>query len=90
MTIHFEAGLDSIELIYILLGGMAAMCVGIFLAKRQARRFASMTPPTGDQAALGQAQLPGVNFFDYGDMRFLHLGTPCVQGSMKILNTCSA
>lgn len=84
MTIHFEAGLDSIELIYILLGGMAAMCVGIFLAKRQARRFASMTPPTGDQAALGQAQLPGVNFFDYGDMRFLHLGTPCVQGSMKI------
>lgn len=25
-----------------------------------------------------------VNVFDYGDMRFLHLGSPAVQGSMKI------
>ena len=28
--------------------------------------------------------LPEVNFSDYGDTRYLHLGTPWVQGSMKI------
>ena len=28
--------------------------------------------------------LPEVNFSDYGDVRYLHLGTPWVQGSMKI------
>ena len=30
------------------------------------------------------AQLPEVNFSDYGDTRYLHLGTPWVQGSMKL------
>lgn len=28
--------------------------------------------------------LPEVNFSDYGDTRYLHLGTPWVQGSMKL------
>lgn len=28
--------------------------------------------------------MPEVNFSDYGDTRYLHLGTPWVQGSMKI------
>ena len=28
--------------------------------------------------------LPEVNFSDYGDTRYLHLGTPWVQGSMHI------
>ena len=28
--------------------------------------------------------LPEVNFSDYGDTRYLHLGTPWVQGSMNI------
>jgi spermidine synthase len=28
--------------------------------------------------------LPEVNFSDYGDKRYLHLGTPWVQGSMKL------
>ncbi|NDF45306.1 MAG: spermidine synthase [Betaproteobacteria bacterium] len=27
---------------------------------------------------------PNVTFLDYGDMRFLHLGSPAVQGSMQI------
>ncbi len=30
------------------------------------------------------ATLPEVNFSDYGDKRYLHLGTPWVQGSMKL------
>ena len=29
-----------------------------------------------------QAELPEVNFSDYGDVRYLHLGSPWVQGSM--------
>ena len=28
--------------------------------------------------------MPEVNFSDYGDKRYLHLGTPWVQGSMKL------
>jgi spermidine synthase len=53
---------------------VAALVFGVLLAKKQARAF------------VGQAQgdLPAVNFFDYGDMRFLHLGSPAVQGSMRI------
>ena len=30
------------------------------------------------------ADMPEVNFSDYGDVRYLHLGTPWVQGSMLI------
>ena len=30
------------------------------------------------------ASLPEVNFSDYGDVRYLHLGTLWVQGSMLI------
>ena len=29
-----------------------------------------------------ELELPEVNFSDYGDVRFLHLGTEWVQGSM--------
>jgi len=35
-------------------------------------------------ATQGIGNLPHVTFLEYGDMRFLHLGTPAVQGSMKI------
>ena len=30
------------------------------------------------------AELPEVNFSDWGDIRYLHLGTEWVQGSMKL------
>lgn len=33
---------------------------------------------------LPQAELPEVNFSDYGDVRYLHLGTQWVQGSMLL------
>lgn len=31
-----------------------------------------------------KAEFPEVNFSDYGDIRYLHLGTPWVQGSMLV------
>ena len=35
-------------------------------------------------ASGAASDLPEVNFSDYGDIRFLHLGTEWVQGSMLI------
>jgi len=29
-------------------------------------------------------ELPEVNFYEDGESRYLHLGTPWIQGSMKI------
>lgn len=55
-----------------LVGCVAAVWAGVSLAKRQARAF------------RGQSDLQSVNYIDYGDMRFLHLASPAVQGSMKI------
>jgi spermidine synthase len=57
-----------------LIACILAIGMGVLLAKKQARAFQR---PNRDG-------LPHVNFFDYGDMRFLHLGSPAVQGSMKI------
>ena len=34
--------------------------------------------------AASQAELPEVNFSDWGDRRYLHLGTEWVQGSMRL------
>ncbi|RYX94635.1 MAG: spermidine synthase [Comamonadaceae bacterium] len=35
-------------------------------------------------AAMQAAAFPEVNFSDYGDVRYLHLGSPWVQGSMLV------
>lgn len=67
----------DLTLMDVMLGLMVsilAVVMGALLAKKQARAF---------QRTNGDG-LPHVNFFDYGDMRFLHLGSPAVQGSMKI------
>jgi spermidine synthase len=71
------SGLDITpsELIYGLAFCVVAILIGIFLAKQQAKTFSRR---------VNQGELPQVNHIDYGDMRFLHLGTPWVQGSMKI------
>ncbi len=67
-----------------LIGCIAAVFIGAYLAKKQARAFSGQGyDPTKNQK-LGNGELPTVNHFDYGDMRFLHLGSPAVQGSMKI------
>jgi spermidine synthase len=57
--------------IFILIACISAASIGIFFAKKQARAF-----------KLGGCGAVAV--FDYGDMRFLHLGSPTVQGSMRI------
>ncbi len=63
-----------LELVLGVMVCIVAILMGAWLAKKQARAFSQ--PKRGG--------LPHVNFFDYGDMRFLHLGSPAVQGSMKI------
>lgn len=40
--------------------------------------------PTPAEASAARAALPEVNFSDFGDVRFLHLGTEWVQGSMQL------
>ena len=66
----------STDLIYTLLACGAAIWMGVRLAKKQADVYKIK--------ADTNSTLPSVNHVDYGDMRFLHLGTPWVQGSMKI------
>jgi spermidine synthase len=73
-------GLSFMELIVALLACVLAVGIGTLLARRQARTFT----PQGGIGAHKPGDLPWVNHVDYGDMRFLHLGTPWVQGSMRI------
>ena len=72
------------NLIYFLITCGLAFTVGIFLAKKQTRMFSGQGHGDVGIALDGGRNLPNVNFFEYGDMRFLHLGTPSVQGSMQI------
>jgi spermidine synthase len=76
--------LTSAEVIYGLMACALAIALGAMLARKQAQAFGTSPTRQKQGEPLGKGQLPGVNFFDYGDMRFLHLGTPAVQGSMKI------
>lgn len=67
-----------------LLGCIAAVFIGAYLAKKQARTFSGQSNSLDTNHQPGDGELPTVTHFDYGDMRFLHLGSPAVQGSMKI------
>jgi spermidine synthase len=67
-----------------LLGCIAAVFIGAYLAKKQARTFSGQSNGLDTNHQAGNGELPTVTHFDYGDMRFLHLGSPAVQGSMKI------
>jgi len=84
LALDFNTSLTSADLIIGLISCGLAIFAGIFLAQKQARAFSaqahnSLPPSTSDHGGL-----PAVTFVDYGDMRFLHLGTPAVQGSMRI------
>ena len=81
---YFGITLAFMDLMYVLLGCIFAVLLGAFLAKKQARAFSGQEMRSLDNAAGLSKNLPAVTFADYGDMRFLHLGTPAVQGSMKI------
>jgi spermidine synthase len=72
----WAASFELADLIYPVMGCLAAVLVGVQLAKKQALQFSGQKQQAG--------HLPAVTFADFGDMRFLHLGTPWVQGSMKI------
>ncbi len=60
-----------------------AVWIGASMAKKQARAFSGQTSQDGNNHSHPSG-LPPVTCVDYGDMRFLHLGSPAVQGSMKI------
>jgi spermidine synthase len=69
-----------IELIVGCIACVFAVAIGAVLAKHQARVFS----PPADMDTHNPSDQPIVNHIDYGDLRFLHLGTPWVQGSMRI------
>lgn len=73
-----------LDLVFGLFACIVATWVGVVLAKKQARAFRGSGRHETNFEITEQGGLPHVNFFDYGDMRFLHLGSPAVQGSMKI------
>ena len=60
-----------------------ALWLGTSLAKKQARVYSGQ-PAQGGDIHSDLSGLPPVTCVDFGDMRFLHLGSPAVQGSMKI------
>jgi spermidine synthase len=72
------------ELIIGFIACLGAIWIGMTLAKKQANTYKGMRDIGVDAQRQNSVDLPQVNHIDYGDMRFLHLGTPWVQGSMKI------
>jgi spermidine synthase len=72
------------DLILGFLACFTAVWIGISLAKKQARTYKGQFDSDCDAQQSTHEKLPPVNHIDYGDMRFLHLGTPWVRGSMKI------
>lgn len=77
-------GFTVTDLIVFLATCFLAIGAGVFLAKKQKRAFSGAQRSSHASNANHNGGLPEVTFIDYGDMRFLHLGTPWVQGSMKI------
>ena len=75
LTLDLGMPFTSTELVFGVLACILAIWLGARLAKKQAHAFSGQAHDSG---------LPAVTFADYGDMRFLHLGTPAVQGSMKL------
>ena len=53
-------------------------------AVKSAAKNAAAKKTAAQKAGVASAALPEVNFSDYGDVRYLHLGSPWVQGSMLI------
>lgn len=80
----FETLITTNDLIFGFMACLAAIWIGMRLAKKQALTYKGQRDRGTDAPEPGNGDLPSVNHIDYGDMRFLHLGTPWVQGSMKI------
>jgi spermidine synthase len=73
-----NAALTPFDVIMGLFACAVAIGAGILMAKKQARAFSGGVP------VQSHGNLPVATVANYGDMRFLHLGTPAVQGSMRI------
>lgn len=84
LTSLFDTFGIPIDLVVGLLACALAIALGAVLARKQAKAFGKPSNPLSPSRRSSEDHLPAVNFFDYGDMRFLHLGSPAVQGSMKI------
>ena len=74
LALDFGVTFTTTELILYLMVCVLAISMGVFLAKKQAQAFSGQS----------HGAHPAVTFVDHGDMRFLHLGSPAVQGSMQI------
>jgi len=70
----FFSNLTPLDLWLAAIACILAIFLGALLAKKQKRSFINATDGVH----------PNVNCIDYGDLRFMHLGSPAVQGSMKI------
>ncbi len=84
LSLDIGGGFSVLDLTGGLIICIVAIWFGASLAKKQARTFSEQQDTSIHTTTQGEDHLPGVNFFDYGDMRFLHLASPAVQGSMKI------
>lgn len=84
LSLDAGASFSVIDVVGGLIVCVLAIWFGTLLAKKQARAFSTQQTMNSATAVQSDGHLPAVNFFDYGDMRFLHLASPAVQGSMKI------
>jgi spermidine synthase len=80
----FNTSITTNDLIFGFIACLGAIWIGRTLAKKQAHAYKAQRDSGTDAQQPGSGGLPTVNHIDFGDMRFLHLGTPWVQGSMKI------
>ena len=80
----FNTSITTNDLIFGFIACLAAIWIGRTLAKKQAHAYKAQRDSGTEAQQPGSGGLPTVNHIDFGDMRFLHLGTPWVQGSMKI------
>jgi len=84
LNLDIEGAFSFVDIAGGLIICVLAIWFGTSLAKKQARAFSNQQAIDSSANAQDNGNLPGVNFFDYGDMRFLHLASPAVQGSMKL------
>ena len=80
--LDFTSSLSIIDIALALFACILAALVGMVMARKQARAYSNSDTPS--PSTPNNDQWPVVTFTNFGDMRFLHLGTPAVQGSMKI------
>jgi spermidine synthase len=84
LTAALEMYFTPFNLIFSLITCVLAVLMGTVLAKKQAQTYSGQGHGESLVGTANGGDLPHVNYVDYGDMRFLHLGTPWVQGSMKL------